>query len=53
MENNIEPEKEECLWELEPLVKSTNKLDVDTTDDAGGWYINEDLDTVGYYYRRR
>ena len=43
-EADIEPEKEECLWELEPLVKSTNKLDVDTTDDAGGWYINEDLD---------
>ena len=29
----------------DPLVKSINKLDVDnTTDDVGGWYINEELD---------
>ena len=33
------------MWELDPLVTSTDKLDVDhTTDDVGGWYINEDLD---------
>ena len=44
-EADIEPEKEECLWELEPLVTGTNKPNVDnTTDDVGRWYINEELD---------
>ena len=44
-EADTEPEKEECMWELDPLVTSTNKLDVDSTaDDVGGWYINEELD---------
>ena len=33
------------MWELDPLVTSINKLDVDNTvDDVGGWYINEELD---------
>ena len=44
-EADTEPEKEECLWELEPLVTSSDKLDVNNTaDDVGGWYINEKLD---------
>ena len=44
-EADTEPEKEECMWELDPLVTSINKLDVDNTaDDVGGWYINEELD---------
>ena len=44
-EADTESEKEECMWELDPLVTSTNKLDVDNTaDDVGGWYLNEDLD---------
>ena len=36
-EADIEPEaEEECLWELNPLVTSTNKLEVDNTaNDAG------------------
>ena len=37
--------KEECLWELNPLVTSINKLDVNNTaDGVGEWYINEELD---------
>jgi len=45
-EANVEPEAEkEYLWELNPLVTSINKLDVNnTTNDIGEWYINEDLD---------
>ena len=44
-EADTEPEKEECMWELDPLVTSINKLDVDNNaDDVGGWYINEELD---------
>ena len=40
-EADTEPEKEECMWELDPPVTSTNKLDVDnTTDDAGSWYLS-------------
>ena len=32
------------MWELDPLVTGTDKLDVgNTTDDVGGWYINEEL----------
>ena len=42
-EANVESEaKDECLWELNPLVMSINKLYV--TNDAGEWYINEELD---------
>ena len=44
-EANNELDKEECMWELDPLVTSINKLDVDNTaNDVGGWYINEELD---------
>ena len=44
-EADTEPEKEECMWELDPLVTSIDKLDVDiTANDVGGWYINEELD---------
>jgi len=36
--------KEECLWELNPLVTSVDKPDFNnTTDDVGEWYINENL----------
>ena len=32
------------MWELDPLVMSIKKLDVNNTaNDVGGWYINEDL----------
>ena len=32
------------MWELNPLVTSINKLDVNNTaDDVGKWYINEEL----------
>ena len=45
-EANIEPEaEEECLWELNPLVTSVNKLDVNNTaSDVGESYINKKLD---------
>jgi len=45
-EADMEPEaEEECLWELNSLVTSTKKLDVNNTaDDVGEWYINEELD---------
>ena len=45
-EANIELEaEEECLWELNLLVTSINKLDVNnTTNDIGEWYINKELD---------
>jgi len=45
-EADIEPEaEEECLWELNPLVTSINKFDVNNTaNDVIEWYINEDLD---------
>ena len=44
-EADTEPKaEEECLWELNPLVTSINKLDVNNTiDDVGEWYINEEL----------
>ena len=36
-EADTEPEKEECIWELDPLVTSIDKLDVDiTANDVGG-----------------
>jgi len=35
--------EEECLWELNPLVTSINKLNVNnTTNDIGEWYINKE-----------
>ena len=42
---DIEPEaEEECLWELNPLVTSINKLDINNpANDVGKWYINEEL----------
>ena len=44
-EADTEPEaEEECMWELNPLVMSINKLDVNNTaDDVGEQYINEEL----------
>ena len=45
-EADDEPEvKEECLWELNALITSINKLDANnTTNGVGEWYINEELD---------
>jgi len=45
-EADVEPEaEEEYLWELNPLITSINKLDVNNTgNDVGEWYINEELD---------
>ena len=45
-EADTEPNpKEECLWELNPIVMSIDKLDVNNTADIEGeWFINENLD---------
>ena len=41
----MEPEEDEYLWEINPLVTSIDKLDFDTTANIEGkWFINEDLD---------
>jgi len=38
------------MWELNPLVSSINKLDVNnTSDDVGEWYINEELN-LAYFF---
>jgi len=49
-EADNEPEvEEECLWELNPLVTSVNKFDVNNTvNDVGKWYINEELDLANF-----
>jgi len=49
-EADTEPEVEEkCTWELNPLVPSINKLDVNNTaDDVGEWYINEELNFLTF-----
>ena len=46
IEADVEPEtEEEYLWELNSLVASVNKLDVNNiANDVGEWYINEELD---------
>jgi len=42
--------EEECLWGLNPLVTSINKLDDNNTaNDVGEWYINEELD-LAYFF---
>jgi len=45
---DTEPEaEEECLWEINLLVTSIDKLDFNTTINIEGeWFINEDLDLV-------
>jgi len=45
-EINVKPEaEEEYLWELNSLVTSINKLDVNNTvNDVEEWYINKELD---------
>ena len=50
-EADVEPEaEEECLWELNPLVTSIDKLNVNKTAiDVGEWFINEDLD-LAYFF---
>ena len=41
---STEPEEDECLWEINPLVTSIKKLDFDTTAKVESeWFINEDL----------
>ena len=48
-EADIEPEAE-CLWELNPLVTSINKLDANNpANDVGEWYINEELDLTYFF----
>ena len=43
-DTELEPE-EECLWEINPLVMSVDKLACDVTANIEGeWFINENLD---------
>jgi len=49
-DNEAYTEPKECMWELNPLVTSTNKLDVNNTaDDVSKWYINEELN-LAYFF---
>jgi len=43
-EADTKPEVEkECLWEMNPLVASINKIDVNNpANDVGKWYVNEE-----------
>jgi len=44
-ETDTEPEEDECLWEINPLVTNIDKLDLDTTANVEDErFINEDLD---------
>jgi len=44
-EADTESEEEECLWEINCLVTSIDKLDFNTTANIEGeWFINEILD---------
>ena len=44
-EADTEPEEDECLWKINPVVMSIDKLSSDTTANVEGeWFINEDLD---------
>ena len=44
-EAHTEPEEDECLWKINPLVTSIDKLDIDTTANVESeWFINENLD---------
>ena len=42
---DTEQEEEECLWKINSLVTSINKLDFNTTYNVEDeWFINENLD---------
>jgi len=44
-EADTEPEKDGCLWEINSLVMSIDKLNFNTTANVEGeWFINENLD---------
>jgi len=44
-ETDTEPEEDECLWKINPLVISIDKLNFNTTANVESeWFINEDLD---------
>jgi len=44
-EAEAETDKKVCLWEINPLVMSIDKLDFNTTANVESeWFINEDLD---------
>jgi len=51
-EADVESEAEkEYIWELNPLVTSINKLDVNNTaNDVGEWCINKELDLAYFFY---
>jgi len=44
-EADTEPEEDECLWKINPLVTSIGKVSSDTTANVEGeWFIHKDLD---------
>jgi len=44
-EADTEPEEDECLWKINPLVRSIGKLSSDTTANVEGeWFNSKDLD---------
>ena len=44
-EADTELEEDECLWKINSIVTSIDKLDFDTTTNVEGeWFINENLD---------
>ena len=49
-EADTEPEKEECMWELDTFVTSIDKLNFNTTANIEGeWFINENID-LAYFF---
>jgi len=50
-EADTELEEDECLWKINPLVMSIDKLDFDTIANIEGeWLINENLDLAYFLY---
>ena len=48
-EADMEPEEDKCLWEINLLVTSIDKLDFDTAANVEGeWFINENLDLTNF-----
>jgi len=46
-----EPEEKECLWKINPIITSIDKLNFNATDNVKGeWFINENLD-LAYFFK--
>ena len=50
-EVNMEPKEDECLWKVNSLVTSIDKLNFNTTANVEGeWFINEDEIWLTFLY---